>query len=95
MSKANGAIGPRLQAALRAGNLRISDLARWFNAPYPTMRAWVNEEFSPRLPPVEHAEFEEALDMLEHKIRKKQGFPVPRLSPANRIAHLEKLRAGR
>lgn len=31
----------RLQKCMRAGNLRVADLARWFDCPYTTVREWV------------------------------------------------------
>lgn len=31
----------RLKKCMRAGNLRVADLARWFEVPYTTIREWV------------------------------------------------------
>lgn len=31
----------RLKKCMRAGNLRVADLARWFDLPYTTVREWV------------------------------------------------------
>jgi len=31
----------RLKAAMRQRNMRVSDVARWFDRPYTTVREWV------------------------------------------------------
>lgn len=31
----------RLKKCMRNGNLRVADLARWFDRPYTTVREWV------------------------------------------------------
>lgn len=82
----------RLAAILHDGNLTIADLARWFGRPHPTVSGWV------RGGQVGGAQLDTAyiwaqVLVLERRIRKRQGFPVPRLSRADRARYLEKLRA--
>ena len=31
----------RLKAAMRRRNMRVADIARWFDRPYTTVREWV------------------------------------------------------
>lgn len=94
MSKPNGAFGDRLKAVLRNGNMSVSDLARWLGAPRLTVRGWVYDGFNPRGGPLDVADIHARLNALENQIRKNKGFPIPRLSPRDRIAYLENLRGG-
>lgn len=87
------AFGARLKAVLRDGNLRTADLARWFDVPYPTVREWLVNGRSPSSAPQDRDHIYEMLEILEHRIRKKQGFPLPRLSPSDRIRRLHELRS--
>lgn len=82
----------RLATVLRDGNLRVADLARWFDRPDPTVRGWVNggEVGSA---PLDAAMIEAVMVDLEKRIRKGRGFPVPRLSPLARIQYLTKEKA--
>lgn len=84
------AIDDRLKKVLRDGNLTVADLARWFDRRDPTVRGWVNGT------QVGGAQMDSAfvlaqLDLLERKIKRKQGFPVPRLTPSDRIAYLNNI----
>ena len=83
----------RLQDCQRAGNLTVSDLARWLDRPRPTVRTWIEDGIEPGRSPadVEHAQA--LLGLLEMLIAKKRGFPVPRLSPQKRIEHLQHIRS--
>lgn len=91
MSKAIGST--RLRAALVNGNLRVSDLARWFGVPYPTMRSWVKNGCKPRMAPQDADALLSALDKLEKRIAAKQGFPIPLLlPPSERIRRIKCLR---
>lgn len=82
----------RLQACQRAGNLTISDLARWFDRPRPTVRTWVEDGNKPGRGPLDAAHAEALLGLLETLIARKRGFPVPPLSPQKRIEHLKHIR---
>ena len=81
----------RLIAARAAGNLKTSDLARWFDRPYPTLRGWLNG-MEPGGGPIDAAHAKAMLSLLEALIKKKAGLPVPRLSPKARIEHLAHIR---
>lgn len=90
--KANGSFGERLKAVLRDGNLRVADLARWFDVPHPTVRGWVVDGWDPGGGPQDRAYIHRMLDALELRIAQKRGFPLPRMSPDRRIAHLAEIR---
>ena len=77
----------RLQACERGGNLTVADLARWFDRPYPTMRTW-RSGTKPGGGPIDQEHAIQMLGLLELLIKHKRGFPMPRLSPDKRIAHL-------
>jgi hypothetical protein len=83
----------RLQACQRAGNLTVSDLARWFDRARPTVRTWVESGIEPGRSPADIEHAHALLGLLEVLIHKKKGFPVPRLSPQKRIEHLQHIRA--
>lgn len=82
----------RLQGVQRDGNLKLSDLARWFDRPYATVRGWVENAIEPGGGPIDIQHANELLALLELFIKKKRGFPVPRLSPQKRIAYLADIR---
>lgn len=82
----------RLQACQRGGNLTVSDLARWFDRPHPTVRSWVLQGFEPSGAPLDVEHAHQMLGLLEMLIRRKKGFPVPRLPPRKRIEHLSHIR---
>lgn len=81
----------RLQRAQRSGNLTVADLARWFDRPYPTVRCWINGA-SPGGGPIDQEAVLSALQLLEVRIRTKQGFPLGRMSPKERVAKIMKMR---
>ena len=83
----------RLRACLEAGNLTVSDLARWFNRPDPTVRGWVRDGIAPSGPARDMSELMSALTRLEIAIRRKEGFPVPRMSQRARRDYIEGLRS--
>lgn len=85
-------IQQRLERCLKAGNLRTADLARWFDRPYPTVRGWLEGNYEPNGGPQDNEEIGRLLGSLEHLIIGRRGFPVPRLSPQERIAHLKRIR---
>jgi hypothetical protein len=82
----------RLRACERGGNLTVADLARWFDRPYPTVRSWMTDGIEPGGGPIDKEHAESMLALLETLIKQKRGFPVPRMSPHARIAHLEYVR---
>jgi hypothetical protein len=84
--------GERLQAVMQKGNLTIADLSRWFERPYPTVRGWKDGQFEPGGAPLDIAMVLALLTKLEMQIRRKEGFPVPPLTPTARIEYLEKIR---
>ena len=83
----------RLQACMRRGNLRVADLARWFDRPHPTVRGWALGTHRPSGGPHDVEHVGELLTLLETLIRTKRGFPVPRLSPRSRKQHILDIRA--
>lgn len=88
----NGAFGERLRAVLRDGNLRVADLARWFDVPYPTVRGWVVDGWYPGGGPQDQAYIYHMLDVLELRINQKRGFPIPRMPPDKRIVYLAEIK---
>ncbi len=79
----------RLQKAMDDGNLRVADLARWFDRPDPTVRAWVRG-VTPSGAAQDLADVEHRLNVLVRLIKRRQYFPLPpRLAPADRIATLK------
>lgn len=83
----------RLKWCMKHGNLRVSDLARWFVRRHSTVRGWVVDGKVPGGTEADIEFVEIWLTRLETKIaRKTAGFPVPRLSPAQRIKHLAAVR---
>ena len=83
----------RLQLVLHAGNLSVSDLARWFDRPRPTVKDWAENGRAPSGAPLDIEHAQALLGLLETMIKRRQGFPVPLgLSPAKRLAHLKSIR---
>ena len=83
----------RLQTCMRRGNLRVADLARWFERPHPTVRGWAYLGIRPGGGPHDVEQVHVLLKTLEFLIQKKKGFPMPRLSPRLRKKHLGDIRA--
>ena len=81
----------RLQRVLHDGNLTVADLARWFERPDPTVRGWV-AGIGLGGGPLDAAYVMAQLGLLEKRVRKHQGFPVPRMSPSKRIAYLQEIK---
>lgn len=78
----------RLQACMKRGNLRVADLARWFDRPHPTVRGWALKDIRPGGGPHDAKMVEFDLNRLERLIKGKYGFPIPRLSPRARKQHI-------
>lgn len=82
----------RLHAVQHLGNLNVSDLARWFDRPIPTVRSWT-EGRVPSGAPLDRKHVEALLGLLEQLVKRRKGFPVDvGLSPADRIEHIRKIR---
>ena len=77
---------------MRDGNLTGADLARWFDRPDPTVRGWISGSHDLGGAQLDAAYVEAQLNKLERLLKKKQGLPVPRLTPAKRIEHLNDLK---
>ncbi len=84
----------RLIAVMRDGNLRVADLARWFERPHSTVRSWVQDGYEPSGGPIDRNMVFIQLGFLEKEVRRSKLFPVPRLSPTKRIAYLNEIRQG-
>jgi hypothetical protein len=81
----------RLDRCLHDGAMTVSDLARWFERPYGTVRKWLYEGTDPWGPA--GLEAFRRLDALEAAIRDRKHFPIPvKLSaPKDRIAYMQKV----
>lgn len=86
--------GQRLKVCQRGGNLTVADLARWFERSYQTVRSWCGG-CEPGGGPIDKQHVADLLKLLESKIKRKQGFPLPRLAPADRAKYLAKIKAKR
>lgn len=87
-------IQSRLTKVLRDGNLTVADLSLWFGRPYHTVRGWTQGHR------VGGAQLDAAfvvaeLGQLEKRIKRRQGFPVPRMSKQDRPDYIRKQRNGR
>lgn len=78
----------RLQVCMKRGNLRVADLARWFDRPHPTVRGWALKGTRPGGGPHDIEHVGELLSILEKLISARKGFPLPRLSPRARKQHI-------
>lgn len=81
----------RLKACQQAGNLTTADLQRWFDRPYQTVRSWIDGR-EPSGGPIDREHANSMLGLLEVLIKQKRGFPMPRLSQAKRIEHMQQVR---
>lgn len=83
----------RLQRVIREGNLTVADLARWFARPHPTVANWVKGgRMGRELPPLDAAYVMAQLEVLEKRLKKKNGLPVPVMSARKRKRYFEDLR---
>jgi hypothetical protein len=81
----------RLKKVMATGNLTVADLARWFDRPHPTVNGWVRDGGNVGGATLDVAYVYAQLDKLERMIRKKQGFPVPRMPRQKRIGYLAEI----
>lgn len=85
----------RLGVVLAEGNLTVSDLARWFERPRPTVAGWVRGgEVGRELAPLDAAFVSAQLVVLERRLKKREGLPVPRMAVSRRKTYLEGLKNG-
>lgn len=66
----------RLLAAQQSGALTLSDLHRWFQRPYHTVRSWVVWGCEP-VASVERERIDDQLALLERLILKGKVLPMP------------------
>ena len=81
----------RLQRVRHAANLTVAELARWFDRPDPTVRAWVRGAANPGGPPLDVEHAVALLALLETLITKGK-LPAPRMKRDERAAWLARLR---
>lgn len=82
----------RLQRVQREANLTLPDMAFWFGSPYQTIRGWVEKGREPSGAPMDVEHTFSLLQLTETMVKKRKGFPVPRLPRKERTAYLRNLR---
>ena len=86
----------RLVHCLEAGNLTMSDLARWLDRSPATVRSWIEKKTEmPAGPFGDRQRLLSLLAKLEGQIRDRRGFPVPRLGWRDRWKHLEEAKSAK
>lgn len=80
----------RLQAVRHDGNLRVADLARWFDRRQSTIDGWLKGS-SVTGPPRDVTQVVERVAMLEMAIKLRE-IPLPVMPTPRRLAFLEKLK---
>src|ERR1700693_1366438 len=84
-------IKQRLERTMKVGRMTVSDLSRFFERPYPTVRSWALFDVEPHGPDGEEAY--RVLDLLERAIENNRRFPVPLgMSKAQRCTYITKAR---
>lgn len=58
----------RLKTCMRRRNMRVADVARWFDRPYTTVREWVLAGRQPDGTPADKRKIENRLIKLEGRI---------------------------
>lgn len=86
----NASLEDRLAWIMLYGNLTVMDLSRLFDRPYPTVRGWTHGG------KIGGAQLDAAfvmaqIEKIERRITGKEGLPVPRLRPSERVRYVEKL----
>ena len=74
MAKRDG-LGPRLRAAMEAGELTPADLSRWFGRGYQTVYCWVYHDREPQAGWRE--DVYRRLAALEQSVKKSKGPLIP------------------
>lgn len=67
------ALGPRLRAAMEAGELTPADLARWFGRDYQTVYCWIYYDREPRAG--RRATYRR-LERLERAVKQARDMPL-------------------
>ena len=81
----------RLRWCIKHGDMTVADLHHWFERPRSTVRTWVLHARIPGGPAAAKACL--LLDLLEGRIKKRRGFPIPAdLSWFDRPDYVKKLR---
>ena len=81
----------RLLRAMKAGDMTVADVHHWFGRPRATVRTWVIDARTPQGPAGKRAYL--LLDLLERRIKKRAGFPIPvDMSAKLRPSYVKKLR---
>ena len=81
----------RLQRTRHVANLTVAELARWFDRPDPTVRAWVRGDAAPGGPPLDVEHATAMLGLLETLVSRGK-LPAPRMKREERAAWLARLR---
>jgi hypothetical protein len=81
----------RIKSLLAAGNLTVSDIARWLGRPIPTISGWAKGGRVGTLPPHDLAHLAAQLRELERRIERRAGLPVPPMSMRKRKEYMAKL----
>ena len=92
-------ITKRLNNVMREGNLTLSDMARWLDRPFATIRGWKRGR-GMNGGTQDQEVIIERLKLIEKRIRLRRGLPVPQFEqqgkirvPTLRIIYLNKLMA--
>jgi hypothetical protein len=64
-------LGPRLRAAMEAGELTPADLSRWFGRGYQTVYSWVYHDREPQTP--WRSDVYHRLELLEKSVKRAKG----------------------
>ena len=83
-----GAFQQRLRRCVERGNLTVSDLARWFDRPYATVRCWFVVGREPAGGPVTARRAYERLAALEQVVRDQSLRDLPMRQRAERLVRL-------
>jgi transposase-like protein len=86
--KNSGAFQQRLRRCVERGNLTVSDLARWFNRPYATVRSWLIAGREPAGGPVTVRRAYERLSALEQVVRDQSLSDLPMRQRAERLVRI-------
>ena len=81
----------RIRWCIKNGDMTVADLHHWFGRPRSTVRTWVLDAHTPQGPAGNKAHL--LLTLLERRIEKKKGFPIPvDISAHARPDYVRKLR---
>jgi transposase-like protein len=86
--RTTGAFQQRLRRCVERGNLTVSDLARWFDRPYATVRSWLAAGREPSGGPVTVRRAYERLAALEQVVRDQSLRDLPMRQRAERLVRI-------